>query len=238
MSRIIPIDLADTIPDSTEILERQGIPLEAIDEKLTLLADEAKESYARFARPRGLVLPVSLADFGEIYAGEGSNSEDSVLEEILPKAHRLTLFAITVGGEITDEINRLFGVGEYAQASMLDFAASAGAEKASERVTSVMWGEQSSQVEDSDKSAALPFSPGYCGWHVSGQKKLFAHLKPEKIGVRLSDTCLMMPLKSISGVIVVAPRVCFDIDDSYPFCVECANHSCRERWAQLARAET
>lgn len=45
------------------------------------------------------------------------------------------------------------------------------------------------------------FSPGYCGWHVSEQQMLFSML-PEKdpCGVRLTDSSLMIPIKSVSGV--------------------------------------
>ena len=37
------------------------------------------------------------------------------------------------------------------------------------------------------------FSPGYCGWHVSG--------------VRLTDSSLMLPIKSVSGIIGLGKEV-------------------------------
>ena len=46
------------------------------------------------------------------------------------------------------------------------------------------------------------FSPGYCGWHVSEQKKLFPLFpSAEPCGIRLTDSSLMLPIKSVSGVI-------------------------------------
>ena len=80
----------------------------------------------------------------------------------------------------------------------------------------------------------LRFSPGYCGWHVSGQKRLFAELKPQKIDLTLRESCLMQPLKSISGVLVAGPKIIFDIDDTYPFCAACKTHSCRDRYQALS----
>lgn len=52
------------------------------------------------------------------------------------------------------------------------------------------------------------FSPGYCGWHVSEQQKLFS-LFPVKnpCGVRLTDSSLMLPIKSVSGVIGIGRSV-------------------------------
>ena len=39
------------------------------------------------------------------------------------------------------------------------------------------------------------FSPGYCGWHVSEQKKLFPLFpSAEPCGIRLTDSSLMLPI--------------------------------------------
>lgn len=52
------------------------------------------------------------------------------------------------------------------------------------------------------------FSPGYCGWHVSQQQLLFPLFGAEPpCGVRLTDSSLMMPIKSVSGVIGLGPSV-------------------------------
>jgi cobalamin-dependent methionine synthase I len=51
------------------------------------------------------------------------------------------------------------------------------------------------------------YSPGYCGWMVSEQKKLFSLLPPGFCGITLSDSCLMQPIKSISGFIGIGPEI-------------------------------
>lgn len=52
------------------------------------------------------------------------------------------------------------------------------------------------------------FSPGYCGWHVSQQQRLFSLFPEEKpCGITLTDSCLMVPVKSVSGIIGVGPSV-------------------------------
>jgi cobalamin-dependent methionine synthase I len=45
------------------------------------------------------------------------------------------------------------------------------------------------------------FSPGYCGWHVSQQQLLFPLFDGHTCGVRLTDSSLMLPIKSVSGII-------------------------------------
>lgn len=63
------------------------------------------------------------------------------------------------------------------------------------------------QTEIGDISHTNRFSPGYCGWNVTEQQKLFALLPPEVCNVKLSDSCLMYPIKSISGFIGIGEEV-------------------------------
>lgn len=52
------------------------------------------------------------------------------------------------------------------------------------------------------------FSPGYCGWHVKEQPSFFSLFQePEPCGIHLTDSCLMMPVKSVSGIIGIGPDV-------------------------------
>ena len=46
------------------------------------------------------------------------------------------------------------------------------------------------------------FSPGYCGWHVSEQQKFFSIFPVfQPCGIRLTASSLMLPIKSVSGII-------------------------------------
>jgi hypothetical protein len=50
------------------------------------------------------------------------------------------------------------------------------------------------------------YGPGYCGWHLSEQHKLFALLPPIFCGIALSESALMHPVKSVSGFIGLGPH--------------------------------
>ncbi len=45
------------------------------------------------------------------------------------------------------------------------------------------------------------YSPGYCGWDVMEQKMLFSLLPDAFCGVSLTESCLMVPIKSVSSVV-------------------------------------
>ena len=51
------------------------------------------------------------------------------------------------------------------------------------------------------------FSPGYCGWHVSQQQLLFPLFQGHTCGVKLTDSSLMIPIKSVSGIIGLGEKV-------------------------------
>ena len=51
------------------------------------------------------------------------------------------------------------------------------------------------------------FSPGYCGWHVAQQQMLFPLFDSHTCGVQLTDSSLMIPIKSVSGIMGVGREV-------------------------------
>ena len=237
MAESISIPRASLRPSVAAVLKAQGIPPEAAGEKR--LRDLAEQAIARFetlAAPAGLVMEVTGAEFQAVYHGEGENAARTPLDAIYPRADRLALFAVTIGEPIVREISHLFALNEFALGAMLDAAASEGTERAAARLESVC---HERHVREATRTAdvhTLRFSPGYCGWHVSGQKKLFRLLGPESIGLTLSESCLMHPLKSISGVLVSGPAAIFRFEADFPFCSECDEPTCRERLTALPPA--
>jgi len=51
------------------------------------------------------------------------------------------------------------------------------------------------------------YSPGYCGWSVEEQHKFFSLLPDGFCGISLTPSALMIPIKSVSGVIGLGPEV-------------------------------
>jgi|GEM_PF-135854 len=82
-------------------------------------------------------------------------------------------------------------------------------------------------------TAVLAYSPGYCGWPLTGQQRLFAAFDPAEIGVTLTSSCLMCPLKSVSGVLVAGPVQLHDVGQGFPCCASCSDPACRTRIARL-----
>ncbi len=232
MREIIEIQASDIVPSLERILSGQGIPATAeVNSKTAELASEAVSSFIKLASPSGVLAEISQDDFMSVFEGEGNNAEHTPLDNVFSSADSLALFSVTVGETICKEIRRLFECADYAQGAMLDSAASEGTELLANEIER-RYRRYLMKSERLDPSqTTMQFSPGYCGWNICAQRKLFGILKPQETGISLSDSCLMQPLKSISGVIVAGKKNVFDFEDNYEVCGDCRTHSCRERIA-------
>ncbi len=63
------------------------------------------------------------------------------------------------------------------------------------------------KVEHEGLSVTNRYSPGYCNWPVSDQHNLFSALKGDTCGIQLTPTSLMIPVKSVSGILGIGHHV-------------------------------
>ena len=227
----------ESIPARRDVLHLQGLPPDgSVPARIEALADAATALFLRIAEPRAIVGEIDRAAFEEVYRGEGRNAPETPLDVIVPKAERLALFAATVGAGATARIRELFDAHELALGYMLDSVCSAAADHLAELLSARYLGATGEGASRGWR--VLPYSPGYCGWHVSGQKKLFASLGPEEIGITLNSSCLMQPLKSVSDVLIAGPGPIHKFHPKFPFCEECREKPCIERMRTVLRTGT
>ncbi len=238
MRKIITIETQEVIPEDTDVLVLQAIPKSKKPPAAAMkILGEAKTIFVECGRPVGLIAEISLAEFDDVYRGQSLNEKDTPVPRIAQRADALALFAVTLGQGVHDKISELFEVKELALGSMLDSVASAAAEKAADIAERNFMDLLKAKGVGGVNIVVMRYSPGYCGWHVSGQKKLFQFLRPEDIGIRLRESFLMEPLKSVSGVVVAGKPEIHLIKDHYPFCSTCETHSCQERVGSLIHSK-
>jgi len=234
MKEIIPLDSIRAAPHRDVALGRQGIPEgHQLSEMVEGLLEKAISLYESLTEPRGIIADISLSDFEEIFQGEGQNDLPAPLQGIVKKAEGLALFAATLGDPVSAKIQELFKENDPATGCMLDGITSERAETAAELLADAFLDSLLQKGEVDSGARALPYSPGYCGWHITGQKKLFAFLNPGQIDMSLNASCLMSPIKSVSGVLVVGHPEIHDFENDFDFCFDCATWECRSRIASL-----
>ena len=234
MTEIITFQTDECAPERDAVFELQGIPADtAVDEKIAAIYARACDLLAEVAEPAGILCAISPPDFEVIYQGAGRNEPHTPVGDIFKRADKLALFVVTIGPRVSRETDERFRAHDFALGCMLDSAASAAADRLAEVVERRFGAELHASGQAAPDTGVMRYSPGYCGWHVSGQQKLFEYLHPKQIGVTLGDSFLMQPLKSVSGVIIAGPKHIHDVGDAYPFCDQCETHDCRERWRAL-----
>lgn len=236
MRHLFTPTVRETEPSYQQIYSAQGIPGdENPSEKVVALCSRAVDMYRQLGAPRGVIQSITVPDFSQVYRGTGLNESETPLKRIYPRAQFLALMAFTLGEAISREITRLFDSGDFALGSMLDTVASEAADTAA-RVAERWLKHHLMEAHPHEPSpVVLLYSPGYCGWHISAQKKLFEYLRPSEIDIALNPQFLMIPLKSISGVLVAGAADIHFFKNDFPFCGICNHLSCRKRIAGIKK---
>lgn len=235
MRRVIVFPVEESRADSDAVLRRLGLPEDREpSERVLRLLDAALECFSEQASPIGMLEEVSREEMARILPGHGQNEAQTVLDRVLPRADRVALFAATVGEPVCAHIRHLVAGPEAPAGFFLDAVASEVTARLADRLAERfaerdVWHPDGGRGRDGEPARVLPYSPGYCGWHTSGQRALFARLQPAEIGVTLNASCLMAPIKSVSGVLVEGTAQTHRFRPDFPFCARCATRDCLDR---------
>ena len=133
----------------------------------------------------------------------------------------LAFFACTAGKIFTDLVLRYNRTKDYLESLVVDAIGSLTVENAMDKIQMQL--ELEMQAEGMQISNR--YSPGYCNWSVSGQQELFAQMDKLPVAISLTEYCLMLPIKSVSGVIGVGAHI-----RKHPYlCDICNNKTCTYR---------
>lgn len=121
----------------------------------------------------------------------------------LKKSDSAALFLCTAGDEIGIRSRKAMKERDFLKGYIYDVIGSEIVETAADLMQ-----------DDLQKAAASEglkitnrYSPGYCGWDVAEQHKLFQLIPDNFCGVSLNESALMSPEKSISGIIGIGRDV-------------------------------
>lgn len=136
----------------------------------------------------------------------------------LRKADKMAFFVCTAGKTISEKASSLLKGEDPVFGYVYDIMGSAIAEAVADEVQHHI--EQ--QMLPLGVKITNRYSPGYCHWNVSDQHKLFSLFDENPCGVSLTESALMNPVKSVSGVIGIGR----DVDFQDYQCSLCAMKDC------------
>lgn len=119
------------------------------------------------------------------------------VSHVLIGCKQIVVFLVTIGGGLDDEMSRLMEKGNILEATILDAIGTEAVVQTSYRLQEVV----KEMARASGYQATVRYSPGYCDWDVSQQQVLFQAIDSVALGVSLTESSLMIPIKSISGIL-------------------------------------
>ncbi|MCL0094582.1 hypothetical protein M1N58_01605 [Dehalococcoidales bacterium] len=161
---------------------------------------------------------------GSIAVIEGSIIfQSEVIARLLEQCHKAAVFLVTIGKHLEEMACLLAEDGLILQAAVLDAIGSVAVEKVADFVQSKV-GEVANAY---GLVTSRRFSPGYCDWDIAQQKTVFLAVGGEAMGICLTERWLMIPQKSVSGIIGIGPA---DSNvENYNPCKSCNKYDCPGR---------
>ncbi|MEE8390612.1 MAG: hypothetical protein V3S14_07430 [Anaerolineae bacterium] len=211
----------------SHVLRGQGIDPDRARPEIVAAAQDVLDEAQEVLVPAAMytTLPVRDLQHQRVTLEGGAVFEGPLVARALTGATEVTLAVCTAGSAVDERVATLFNAGNPVRALAMEGAGVAAvggvARMAAERIC--------------DKASArglrtgMRAEPGQEGWALEQQRVLFGLVSAEEIGVRLTESCLMLPRKSISFVVGLGPEMRADA-------VSCDFCSKRERCHWRARA--
>lgn len=124
----------------------------------------------------------------------------------LKKSKEIAVFLCTAGPKPGEYARILINEKDFLKGYIFDIAGSEIVEAAADKMQENL----GLQMHMSNMKITNRYSPGYCGWHVSEQHKLFSLIPENFCGISLNQSALMQPIKSVSGFIGIGDSVKFN----------------------------
>ena len=217
------LTFADLELKREEIFLNLGYGGQTPDEQITELIEQIIVHANTICFPRAgyRIYPGKIIDKDFLEINNVQIKIGRVIAKYFGPATHFATFVATAGVEFDSYLHRLRAEGDMLNEFLADAVGSEIAE-ATVRYVSERIGEQAVEM---GLFATHPYSPGYCSWHVREQHSLFSLLPDEPCGIKLNDSSLMFPIKSVSGVIGLVAQ----IKETPHACEICGLQTCYKR---------
>ncbi|HUW91980.1 MAG TPA: vitamin B12 dependent-methionine synthase activation domain-containing protein [Bacteroidales bacterium] len=150
--------------------------------------------------------------------GEAKFNLKGIIFNQIKKSDEIAIFICTAGEVIGEKSHESMKNDDLLRGYIYDVVGSEIVEAAADRLQE----ELKVRMAEEGKHISNRFSPGYCGWNVSEQHTLFRFYPDNYCCITLTESALMYPVKSVSGIIGIGKEIRFA-----PYqCKVCDDHNC------------
>jgi hypothetical protein len=147
----------------------------------------------------------AVIDYSRLYLKVDNvyfNVGKSILSR-LRKSESVVFFKCTAGKGIDEWSKKQSSEGDMLGSYLTSVIGSAIVETAIDRIQHFL----KEEMEKNNLNITNRYSPGYCGWKVAEQRKLFKMFPADYCNIKLTESMMMDPIKSVSGIIGVGRDV-------------------------------
>ncbi len=128
---------------------------------------------------------------------------DPIIFTRLKKAEYIAVYTATLGNKFSNWVDSFKEADDPFYVYLLDILGS----ETVETVGDLLHKHVDNIAQKKQMQITNRYSPGHCGWDISEQQKLFSLLPDNFCDIVLTDSSLMLPIKSISGFIGIGSQV-------------------------------
>ncbi len=193
--------------------------------RILSLVNEYVENAYHLIEPSysGVIRDIKRVQGASVFIDGSIAFKSQVIARLLEQCEKAAVFLVTIGKHLEETAYRLAEDGLILQATVLDAIGSVAAES----VADFVQGRIGEIASEQGLAISQRFSPGYCDWDIGQQKIVFQAVNSDSMGVRLTEGHLMIPRKSISGIIGIGPSN-GEVENYNP-CKTCDKHDCPGR---------
>jgi hypothetical protein len=183
------------------ILRMLGTPVEHADEYVIGMIQKYISECLELCSPQGVYAYFDSPTFDMVLHQMTLNGECFHLQKMvysaMKKSSGIIIFIGTCGPAVEKYSKQLLKEGNGLEGFIVDIIGS----EIVESVAGIIHKAIEVDMAVSGLKITNRYSPGYCSWPVSEQQKLFTLMEEVDHGVQLTASSLMLPIKSVSGII-------------------------------------
>jgi hypothetical protein len=205
--------------DVEHVLKGQGIDPAQARPRLVTVAESVLDEARSLLDPIAMytILPVRDLYHQTVVLDGGATFEGPLVARALAGAAEAALAVCTIGSALEELVGKLFAT-DSVRAIALDGAGTAAVGEVTRQVVARICDEALAR----GLGTGIRANPGQEGWPIEQQRVFFDLVPAGEIGVRLTESCLMLPRKSVSVIVGLGPEM-------RPDAVTCDFCSKRER---------
>jgi Vitamin B12 dependent methionine synthase, activation domain len=195
------IDLKDLKVRKAEVISSLGYTNGILPAHFEKMIDAILSQLSNYCAPlagyRILDVQKSENRHDGVMIGGSFFAVQKIVASHLRKSEKVLLFVCSIGSGMETWAKKLSTEGDTTLSYLVDTVASITVEQ----VADVLHDHIGKHMLARGLKISNRYSPGYCDWLVSEQHLLFSFLPAHFCGITLTESALMIPIKSVSGII-------------------------------------